>query len=120
MRYPVFVYGTLMKGERAQAYLLNQEFAGEAVLRDYGIYHLGSYPGIKPLAGGTVPGELYLVDRMTLQRMDQYEGEGSLYHRIAVDVESGTEVIRAFAYVYAHEITGKPLLAKGWRNRSEQ
>ena len=120
MTYPVFVYGTLMKGERAQAYLNGQEFLGEGLLRDYGIYHLGSYPGIKPLEGGSVPGELYLVDRMTLQRMDQYEGEGSLYHRVAVDVETGTELIRAFAYVYAREITGKPLLPQGWRNRSEK
>ncbi len=56
---PVFVYGTLMRGERANAYLQNADFEGEAALRDYAMYDLGSYPGIIVAAGEAVIGELF-------------------------------------------------------------
>ena len=101
-RNPVFVYGTLMRGERANGYLHCAEYVGEAALRDYAMYDLGSYPGIVAVAGEAVIGELYRVDDDTLKRMDEYEGEGTLYHRntVRVSMADGTAA-DAFAYVYA-------------------
>ena len=85
---PVFVYGTLMRGERADNLLRDADFAGDAVLRDYAMYDLGSYPGIAARKGEAVLGELYYVDDFTLKRLDEYESEGSLYHRITVQVKT--------------------------------
>lgn len=111
----VFVYGTLMRGERANDFLSDADFAGEAVLRDYAMYDLGSYPGIVARKGEAVLGELYYVDDATLKRLDEYEGEGSLYHRIPVQVRtSDGEDADALAYLYAHQVNGNRLVRSRW------
>lgn len=114
----VFVYGTLMRGERAHAYLSDAVFIGTYCLRDYAIYNLGLYPGIRPKTGSSVYGEVYAVDAKMLQEMDRYEGEGSLYRRTPVTVENEKERIDAVAYVYAREIHGNELAGGRW-NPSE-
>ena len=113
-RHPVFVYGTLMRGQRASAFLQNAEYVGEFCLADYVMYNLGSYPGIKPQKGACVPGELYLVDDKTLERMDRYEGNGDLYNRVNVMVTAGTRTEPAQVYVYARSVEGKPLVQGRW------
>ena len=55
----LFVYGSLMKNRWNHGFMENAEFIGEAVLRDYALYHLITYPAIKPEAGAKVKGELY-------------------------------------------------------------
>ena len=47
-RHAVFVYGTLMRGQRAHHMLQDSEYAGVYSLQDYAMYHLGRYPGIVP------------------------------------------------------------------------
>ena len=71
--HPVFVYGTLMRFQRANHMLETGIYMGEAILPDYAMYHLGRYPGIKPCSGEQVMGELYRVDDATLRQMDEYE-----------------------------------------------
>ncbi len=111
----VFVYGTLMRGERANDFLCDAEFAGDAVLKDYAMYNLGSYPGIIAHAGEAVLGELYYVDDATLKHLDEYEGEGSLYHRITVRVRtSDGEYADALAYLYAHQVNENRLVRSRW------
>ncbi len=111
----VFVYGTLMRGERADDYLRGAIFAGDAVLRDYALYDLGSYPGISARDGEAVLGELYYVDADTLKRLDGYEGEGSLYHRVMVRVTtSDGEEADALAYRYALPMDEKALIRSRW------
>ena len=110
----VFVYGTLMRGERAHAFLAEAAYLGEYRLRDYAIYNLGRYPGIRPKKGGTVYGEVYAVDGRMLADMDRYEGEGSLYHRTPVTAENDSERIAAVAYVYAQEIRGNEIAGGKW------
>ena len=39
--HPVFVYGTLMKGQRAEHMLAGSDFAGNFQLKGYAMYHLG-------------------------------------------------------------------------------
>ena len=112
----VFVYGTLMRGERAHSYLSKAEFVGEYRLSDYAIYNLGWYPGIRPKAGSVVYGEVYAVDDRMLKEMDRYEGEGSLYHRTPVTVENDRERIDAVAYVYAQEIHGNEIAGGRWNH----
>ena len=110
----VFVYGTLMRGESAHSYLSEAAFVGEYRLRDYAIYNLGRYPGIRPKKGSVVYGEVYAVDDGMLKEMDRYEGEGSLYHRTPVVVENETESVSAVAYVYAREIRGGEIAEGRW------
>ena len=54
----VFVYGTLMRGERAEHLMAEGEFAGEYTLSGYALYDLGRNPGILAKAGEEVDGEV--------------------------------------------------------------
>ena len=112
----VFVYGTLMHGERAHSFLADAEFVGTYCLRDYAIYNLGWYPGIRPKKGSIVYGEVYAVDDGMLREMDLYEGEGSLYHRTPVIAQNEKECLHAVAYVYAREIQGNEIAEGRWNH----
>ena len=86
LEHAVFVYGTLMQGQRANHMLAGARYAGKCKLHSYAMYHLGRYPGIVPCEGETVFGELYYVNSEMLAAMDDYEEEGSLYLRRTVQV----------------------------------
>ncbi|MFH5835820.1 gamma-glutamylcyclotransferase [Proteiniclasticum sp. C24MP] len=102
----VFVYGTLLRGIRNHdAYLRSAKYLGEAKLSGYGLYDLGSYPGIRRKQGNRVKGEVYAVDRKTLERLHELEGEGSLYAYEEVMVEmDGKEMQHVGTYRYLHEV----------------
>lgn len=112
----VFVYGTLMRGGRAHSFLADAEYVGKFCLRDYAIYNLGRYPGIRPKKGSVVYGEVYSVDDGMLREMDRYEGEGSLYHRTPVTVGNEKERLGAVAYVYAQEIRDNEIAGGRWNH----
>lgn len=103
-----FVYGTLMTGQCADNRLEGAVFAGPARLDGYALYDLGRYPGIVAQPGGTVWGELWYTDDQTVEQMDLYEEEGSLYRRSPVRVLCGGTLREAEAYVYLHEVQGEP------------
>ena len=105
----IFVYGTLMSGQRASGYLDGCELLGRYCLRGYAMYNLGAYPGIVPQEGESVVGEVWRVPADRLPELDAYEGEGSLYHRRTVTVERDGGRVSAQAYVYAHRPTGEPM-----------
>ena len=113
-KYSVFVYGTLMRGERAHSFLEGAEFIGEFVLEGYAVYDLGRYPGIRELPGCRTYGEVYGVSKDMLREMDLYEEEGSLYHRRETEVCGADGTLTAFVYVYAHDITGEPIPGGRW------
>lgn len=110
----VFVYGTLMRGQRAHHLLAGGHCLGAFVLENYAMYHLGRYPGIKPCAGERVYGEVYEVDDNALEQMDRYEGNGSLYHRVCAEAVRPEETIPVQVYVYAKSIEGMPLMREPW------
>lgn len=116
-KYNVFVYGTLMRGERAHSFLSGAKYLGEFCLKDFAMYNLGWFPGIRPSSGDTVFGEVYQVDSDMIQRMDHYEGEGTLYRRTSVVVESKAGNLAALVYVYAHEIYGDKIEGGKWNER---
>ena len=113
----VFVYGTLMRGERAHSYLKGAVFMGEYLLRDHEMYDLGRYPAIAPADGGVVYGEVYGITPDMLVEMDSYEGEGFLYNRKTVNVENEGGRLEAFVYVYARELYGKKIEGGRWKER---
>ena len=114
---PAFVYGTLMKGERAEHLLQEATYVGRCQLRDHAMYHLGSYPGIQPCEGEVVYGELYLICDRMVEKLDEYEDEGVLYDRKTVTVWLGETPVEAEAYIYKKDVTGCPLMRKAWNDR---
>ena len=117
-RHPAFVYGTLMKGERAEHLLEGANFLGRCRLHDYAMYHLGSYPGIQPCAREMVYGELYLISDRMLAKLDEYEDEGTLYDRKVVTVWTDDRPISASAYIYKKPVDGFPIMRKAWNDRT--
>lgn len=112
--HPIFVYGTLMKGQRANHMLQDCEFAGHFQLKDYAMYNLGSFPGIKPCTGESVLGEIYFVNDEVLAQIDRYESEGSLYNRTPVSVHIGKRTFSAEAYVYNGDISTCQKMREPW------
>jgi len=105
-KFNVFVYGTLLNGNcNYERYLKDSKFVGNAVLRGYSLYNLGSYPGVKKNADDYVKGEVYIVDDNTLAKLNILEGEGELYSLVYESVEvEGSKVDNVGIYVYLHDV----------------
>jgi gamma-glutamylaminecyclotransferase len=113
----LFVYGTLLSGEREHARLSGAECVGEARTEPmFNLVDLGVYPAM--VLGGTtaVAGELYTVDASTLRELDVYEEVPVLFQRVRVRLENGA---LADAYVMeTDQVRGKRRIAHGdWRKR---
>ena len=86
----VFVYGTLMDGERNHRVLARAEHLGAArTVARFTMFDLGSYPAI--VAGGrtAISGELYAVDAAALAKLDRLEGHPEIYRRTSIELEGG-------------------------------
>lgn len=117
----VFVYGTLMRGERAAQMLEGATYLGDYILDGYAMYDLGAFPGIKEAPNGRVYGELYDVPESLIPRMDEYEGEGELYERIVVSVRNqANHYEKTFVYVYLGEVSASPVQKKWNEYRREE
>lgn len=103
----IFVYGTLMKGQRNHdAFLRDESFVGTGTIEGYDMYDLGSFPGI---TGGTgkVYGEVYRVTPEELKRIDRLEGEGFLYKKVRTSVRmADSSEMHAFVYMYLQDVAG--------------
>ncbi len=111
---PVFVYGTLMKGQSARHMLDTSIYGGKFLLRDYALYDLGAYPGIKARKGESVCGELYFVDDKVLAEIDIYECLGTLYDRVDVELSIGYRSFGAEAYVYKGSVANSEMVRTRW------
>jgi phosphoserine aminotransferase len=114
---PLFVYGTLLRGERSHQRLGGARFLREtATSPGFGLVDLGDYPGMVRAKRGAVAGELYRVDEQTVCELDAFEGHPELYWRTEVELVDRT---RAQAYLLRPErATGCPEIPSGdWRRR---
>jgi gamma-glutamylcyclotransferase (GGCT)/AIG2-like uncharacterized protein YtfP len=116
----VFVYGTLMRGNsNYYHYLADCEFIGEADLKDYSLFNLGWYPGIKREKNSIVKGEVFKIDQQIKSRLDILEGEGDLYLVNKVDVAiNNIGKCAALVYVYNNEVDESsriPIEKQPWR-----
>ena len=85
----VFVYGTLLRGEKNSALLATAEFVGEArTTKGFRLYSCGAFPAmVHYVGGGRVVGEVWRVDARTLALLDRLEGVAwGLYQRKAIRV----------------------------------
>jgi gamma-glutamylaminecyclotransferase len=116
----IFVYGSLLSGERNHRVLEGARLIGEArTAPSFSLHDLGSYPAM--VADGTyaIVGELYEVDEPTLARLDTFEGHPSYYERCTIRLENGGT---AETYLLPRDQAGRaPLIASGdWRQRQKE
>jgi gamma-glutamylaminecyclotransferase len=116
----VFVYGTLLFGERNHWHLAGARLVGEARTQPmFQLHDLGPYPGL--VAGGehAIIGEVYAVDEATLAALDRLEGTPDFYRRVSIVLVDGT---RAETYLLSPEqVAGHPIIASGsWRARPRE
>jgi gamma-glutamylcyclotransferase (GGCT)/AIG2-like uncharacterized protein YtfP len=113
----VFVYGTLLAGERNHRHLTGARLVAEARTKPtFWLHDLGAFPGM--VAGGdhAVVGEVYEVDEATLAALDRLEDHPRFYRRTGITLDDGTIAV---TYLLSPEqVVGHPILASGnWRAR---
>ena len=96
----LFTYGTLMKGQCRHHILSDRKFIGDAILLDYGLYEIGSYPGAVPMKDFKVYGEVYEIDEKLKVVLDQIEGEGYLYDYKEIDVLIDDKTLKVGFYEF--------------------
>ena len=114
----MFVYGTLLRGERNHQLLAEARFVCEAVTGPgFELADLGSFPAMLFGRGPGVTGEVYAVDSQTLAALDRLERHPHFYRRTRVTLVNGP---RAEAYLLETELAeGRPRIASGdWRRRA--
>jgi gamma-glutamylcyclotransferase (GGCT)/AIG2-like uncharacterized protein YtfP len=84
----LFVYGTLLRGERNHRLLAGAAFLGEARTgAGFRLVDLGSFPAMYRGGRGRVRGEVFAVDAETLAAVDRLEGHPAYYERVVVRLE---------------------------------
>lgn len=94
----LFVYGTLMKGERNHYYLKGCKFVGEAIIKNYELLEVHDYPGMVPSQNGKVRGEVYLIDNQTKKALDILEGSEYDYHDGVVYMNNAQMNVHFYEY----------------------
>jgi len=112
---PVFVYGTLKKGLSNHHYLEggNATFLGQAITKKRFALYADLYPYVYPKeAISHIKGEVYLVDKETLARLDALEEHPDWYYRekTRVILEDGREMD---AFIYFHDEPSGRLIPSG-------
>jgi len=97
----LFVYGTLLHGQNRNYVLENLEFEKATLLKHRKVFPpaLG-FPFIIYDEDSEVLGEVYYnLNAELITTLDLIEGEGSLYHRIVVEVRTDQgEIVQAYTY----------------------
>jgi gamma-glutamylcyclotransferase (GGCT)/AIG2-like uncharacterized protein YtfP len=116
-RIRLFVYGSMLDGERDHALLDGAESLGAARTEPlYTLVDLDAYAAL--LEGGrtSIVGELYVVDRKQRFRLDVAREWPALFQRVIVRIEGG-EPAEAYA-MRDDQARGKRRLPHGdWRKR---
>jgi gamma-glutamylcyclotransferase (GGCT)/AIG2-like uncharacterized protein YtfP/small-conductance mechanosensitive channel len=108
---PIFVYGTLLRGEANHHVLHESVPLGPARTEaSFELVEFGAYTALVEGGNSFVVGELYLVDASTLEALDRLEGHPSLYHRRAIRLEDGRT---AEAYVVDRHNLGRARVIPG-------
>jgi gamma-glutamylcyclotransferase (GGCT)/AIG2-like uncharacterized protein YtfP len=114
---PLFVYGTLMRGERAHVLLGRAQYLGLArTAPSFELADFGAYPALVRGGSVAVHGELYDPDPETLASLDLYEGCPDLFRRESIALDGGAS---CEAYLMlAGQALGCPRIDSGaWRTR---
>jgi gamma-glutamylcyclotransferase (GGCT)/AIG2-like uncharacterized protein YtfP len=113
----LFIYGTLLPGEREHALLAGAELLGQASTEPlFQLVDLGVYAAMIPDGKVAVHGELYAASLETRRAIDIARQVPILFQRATIRLTDGSD---AEAYVMAPDpVRGKRRLAHGdWRKR---
>lgn len=122
-RLPIFVYGTLKRGQVRERMWPKEPVRVEVATTLGRLFDLGPYPALVS-GDDVVEGELWHdssddIDE-TLQTLDEIEevhpnGQGLYERRIVTCRNEAGQMLKAFAYFYARisELTGKTPIASG-------
>jgi gamma-glutamylaminecyclotransferase len=95
----VFVYGSLKRGFHNDGLLARSRFVGIGHTKPrYTMVDLGSFPAIIP-GGHIISGELYDVNRFTMRKLDQLEGNGGFYVREEIPIMRDDGQVSAWCYM---------------------
>lgn len=110
--YKVFVYGTLKRGYRNH-YLLEGKEGKPAYAIGMDMYEGPGFPFAKE-GGGIIKGELYEVERNTLERLDRLEGHPFFYRRKIKEVVCDGKKQKAYVYLYDKVHTERKIPSGEW------
>ncbi len=112
-RTPIFVYGTLVRGEANHRLLEGSEPGGPARTAPvFELVDLGPYPAMVAAGSTSVRGEIYWVNDATKAALDRFEGP--LYRRSTISLDDGRHV-EAYLFV-GRQWSERPRVAGGdWR-----
>lgn len=86
----VFVYGTLLKGESNHRWLGGARCLGDWTTPPrFTLYDVGPYPVLCVHGMKAVRGEVYVIDRSHLKRLDELEGYPHHYRRDLITTRWG-------------------------------
>lgn len=113
----IFIYGTLLPGERDHELLAGACLLGPALTEpSFQLVELNVYAALIPDGNVAVHGELYATDRETRRRIDVARQVPILFQRTRLRLADGSE-----AETYSmdpEQVRGKRRLAHGdWRKR---
>lgn len=89
--HKIFVYGTFLKDECHHNYLKNAKFLKKAKLKGYEIYVINDIPFAIPSKNNkkSIDGEIYSINKKTLNKLDELENQPGLYERNWIDDQYG-------------------------------
>lgn len=98
-KIPVFVYGTLRKGQYNHYFLKDAHYLADGVTENkYGMY-AHAYPMVtRDMQDVQIKGELYLVTKEEFKHLDRLEGYPTFYDREKISVVTDNTVIEAWMY----------------------
>ena len=113
----LFVYGTLLSGERDHALLSGAELLGPAQTEArFQLVELNVYAALIADGTASVHGELYATDLETRRRIDVARQVPILFQRVTIRLLDGRDV-ETYAMT-ADQVRGKRRLAHGdWKSR---
>jgi gamma-glutamylaminecyclotransferase len=108
VKIPLFVYGTLRKGEpTSKTFLNNSKYLGKAYTLDKYLMTIeDKIPYLLEIPYTYITGDLYEIDLQTLRDIDKLEGHPTFYIRkiINIFIENSQEAIQAITYFSAAKI----------------
>ncbi|MBJ95723.1 MAG: gamma-glutamylcyclotransferase [Rickettsiales bacterium] len=108
----LFVYGTLLRGQRNHHFLGGSEFiAAVRTAPVYRLVSLGSFPALREAGNHSIPGELYAVSNTVLLRCDALEGHPHFYLRRHIELADGR---RPVSYVLPPDRHPQARTIKHW------
>jgi gamma-glutamylaminecyclotransferase len=117
----VFVYGTLLSGQRNHSLLFGSRFicTGQTT-SDFELVDLGDFPAMIPAdsdsEGFSIFGEVYAVDHSILEILDEIEDHPRFYRRTPVELADGSLV--DVYLLTAHQAAFYPRIPSGdWRKK---